>query len=119
MKMLCLCALALSAGAIYAAPSAVIKSFEQGADSAVTVTYTLSEDAIVTLSAQVKESGEWKAIDDSQLVCVSGDVNREVSSTSGDEVRTIVWHPDYEKSELGSATVRPVLKVWPKDDPPD
>ena len=67
----------------------------------------------------MKESGEWKAIDDSQLVCFSGDVNREVSATSGDEVRTIVWHPDYEKSELGSATVRPVLKVWPKDDPPD
>ena len=119
MKRLFTCSALVWAVAAEAVPSAEIKSFAQSADRSVTVEYTLTEDAVITLSVQVKESEEWKSLDDSMLSCVSGDVSREVASTSGDETRKIVWHPDYDNSVLGTATLRPVLTVWPKDDPPD
>ena len=119
MKRLFACSAIAWAVAAEAVPSAEIKSFGQSSDRSVTVEYVLGEDAVVTLSMQAKESGEWRTLDDSMLVCVSGDVNREVAATSGDEVRKIVWHPDYVKCALEAATLRPVVKVWPKDDPPD
>lgn len=107
--------------AAMADPVATIKSFVQSENRTITVTYSLSEGAIVTLSMEVKNPSDgWVAMDDAALQYVSGDVNREVAATPDDKVRTIKWHPDYATLGLdATATVRPVLTVWPKDDPPD
>lgn len=106
--------------AAMAGPVAAVKSFSQGEDRTVSLTYSLSENAIVTLSLEMKSgSGEWTAIDDSAVQYAQGDVNREVSATVGEDIRTISWLPELVKFDVASASVRPVLTVWPKDDPPD
>ncbi|MBQ3096794.1 MAG: formylglycine-generating enzyme family protein [Kiritimatiellae bacterium] len=106
--------------AAMAGPVAKIESFSQAADRTVSLTYSLSGDAIVTLSLEMKnELGEWTALDDSVIQYAYGDVNREVAATSGDAVRTIAWLPESARFDVTSASIRPVLTVWPKDDPPN
>ena len=121
MKMSAIVAMALPLVTVHATPVAAITSFSQSEDRTVTITYTLTEDAIVTLAAETNASGEWVAISDSVFHCMSGDVNREVSATGSGMFRKIEWHPDYADmgASIGSAEVRPILSAWPKDDPPD
>ncbi|MBP3404522.1 MAG: hypothetical protein J6N18_00315, partial [Kiritimatiellae bacterium] len=83
--MISLLALILSSPllAAMAGPVAKIESFSQAADRTVSLTYSLSGDAIVTLSLEMKnEMGEWTALDDSVIQYAYGDVNREVAATS-------------------------------------
>lgn len=119
MKRSLLFSFQLAAVSAFAAPQAEIKSFVQSDDRTVTLTYTLAEDAIVTLSLKGQDgSGSWTSLDDSVVQYAAGDVNREVSATTGDAVRTITWRPDLAEG-ADAATVKPVLTAWAKDDPPD
>ena len=109
----------LFAAAAVAAPSVQIQSVEVTPDvpHVVTVTYTLSEDAIVTASFLTN----GVAIAGDALDTVYGDVNRKIAATAAGEVRMIGWTPDasFEAQTLDASNVTAKLTAWTDDSPPD
>ena len=83
----------------------------------VTATYTLSEDAVVT--ADVLTNGV--TVGGLALTAIGGDVNRKVSATSGDEVRSVQWIADasFEGQSLSGENVQVNLTAWARETPPD
>lgn len=111
---------ALGASAAVAAPRVTIESFAQADDLTVTITYKLSDGpAVVTLGAI--DATTSAPVTDAAFTCVSGDVNRQVTSASADEIHTIVWDPAHAMAQLGTdiRNIKPVLTAWPLDDTPD
>ena len=99
-----------------AAADVTITSWSQDpATRKVTVTYDLTESAIVTMdvctNGNVSIGGE-------HIVSLAGDVNREVAAGSG---HTILWMADRDwpghTLPAGDATI--VLRAWTKAVPPD
>ena len=99
-----------------AAADVTITSWSQDpATRKVTVTYDLTESAIVTMdvctNGNVSIGGE-------HIVSLAGDVNREVAAGSG---HTILWMADRDwpghSLQAGEATI--VLRAWTKAVPPD
>ena len=84
----------------------------------VTVTYALSENAVVT--ARFFADGEW--IDEGRVTRISGDICRKVSATSGAERRSFTWlaHKenlsDAERGTFPDAKVE--LTAWALKAPP-
>ena len=110
----------MTAVAAAAAPSVTIRSCEQSANNTVTLAYTLSGGpAVITLGAVMSETLE--PVPDAEFSCVTGAVNRKVTSTSDSEVHTIVWSPTCSRSgrRLSLSAIRPVVTAWPTNDPPD
>lgn len=105
--------------AAFAAPTANIQSLSATEDvpHVVTVTYTLSEDAVVTMG--VKTNGAPVA--DAALWSAGGDVNRRVKATGAGEVRTIIWCPDatFEGHSFDGKDVSVELTAWSLQTPPD
>ena len=107
-------------GASPAAPAATVISTTQSATTRmVSVTFDLSEPAIVTLGAQTSADGgsTWADID-GYVVHVVGDVNKKLAAGNG---YTALWDADLDwpgHPESGEA-IRPVVRCWTEDDPPD
>lgn len=107
------------ASAIQAAAVAEIGDIQVNtADDFVTVTYTLTEDAVVT--ARFFAGGDW--IDPKYVTLISGDLNKKVSATGSGEKRSIVWQARREDlPEAMRATYRDArveLTAWAIKAPP-
>ena len=91
----------------------------------VTVSYTLSSEAIVTVDFQTNvledASGEWVSIGAKNFTSLSGDVNRLVPATEGSVRRTITWNAgaDWPKVRIRKPRFRAALTAWPTNSPPD
>ena len=81
------------------------------AHGAVTVTYALDADAIVTCEMLV----DGAPVAEEALVTLAGDVNRKIAAGTG---RTIVWQPVLA-GLTASGAVSARLTAWPLDNPPD
>ena len=91
----------------------------------VKVSYTLSEDAIVTVDFQTNTvasgDGEWVSVGGKAQQSVAGDVNGWVKATGEGEMRRAFWFPDatWEGFEMPAAQLRAEIKTWTKLNPPD
>lgn len=91
----------------------------------VTVSYSLSSEAIVTVDFQTNvledASGEWVSIGAKNFTSLSGDVNRLVPATEGSARRTITWNAgaDWPKVRIRKPRFRAALTAWPTNSPPD
>lgn len=104
---------ALSPLTLLATPEDLTASVTQRVDRVVEVTYSLDEDAIVTVEffANGRQVGE-KALADS----VSGDVNRLVKAGSD---RKIYWNSDFAWLGTDVNPLTAVVKAWDVTCPPD
>ncbi len=118
MKRLTVIAFALcaSCGAFAKPVVSDISVSQNEATRLVTVSYALSEDAVVTFD--VRTNGV--SIGGAQVQGVVGDANVAVSATAGDERRHIYWQPSrgWAGVELADGSIEVVVTAWPKDDPP-
>ena len=103
----------LVSGAVLAVPTVSNVTVAQGADRLVTVSYTLDETAIVTVSFATNGVD----IGVKNYVEVGGEVNRIIKA--GD--RKIVWRPDktWPIGENVSASLTATVKAWALTCPPD
>lgn len=108
----------------FAAMSAV--TVEQDAVTrTVKVSYTLAEDAIVTVDFQTNTvasgNGAWVSVGGRAQQSVAGEVNCWVRATEDGEVRRAFWFPDetWEGFTLPTAQLRAEIKTWTKLNPPD
>lgn len=93
---------------------------------AVTVKYSLSgEDGIVTVDFQTNTldnaAGEWVSIGAENFRGATGDLNRMVATTVGDERRTIKWNArdEWPGVKVKGGRFRAVVKAWSRYSPPD
>ncbi|MBQ6248377.1 MAG: SUMF1/EgtB/PvdO family nonheme iron enzyme [Kiritimatiellae bacterium] len=108
-----LCALFCSLCSETASAAPTVSNVAVAQDAAtkrVTVTYDLSEDAIVTAAFTV--GGAALPVP----ATVAGDVNRLVSSGTG---KTIVWNPSLDWPLQSAADVSATVSAWTKEVPPD
>ncbi len=93
-------------------------SLEQKSAKRAEITYTLSEDAVVTLDIVTNApGGGWASIGAVNITNVWGDVNKLVS---GAGTHTIYWAPDaswLDETGFGSE-VKARVKAWATDAPP-
>jgi len=75
------------------------------------ITYTLSEDAIITLGIETN----GVALPDNVVTCLSGDVCKKVTAGAG----TILWDAGADWYGNLDATARAVVTAWPTNNPPD
>ena len=104
-----------------AAPQATVTGLSLDSDSGfVTVDYTLTEPAVVTVDFQFKDAGgDWASADAARVQALSGDVNRRVSAVPGQACR-LSWQAfgDGFGQRLAAGAFRAVLKAWPLAAPP-
>lgn len=93
-------------------------SLEQKSAKRAEITYTLSEDAVVTLDIVTNApGGGWASIGAENVVKVWGDVNKLVT---GAGTHTLYWAPDaswLDQTGFGSE-VKARVKAWATDAPP-
>ena len=87
MKVLTFAAIGLLAAAASAAPSVTVVSLSQGENGDVTVTYNLSEQAIVTAEFEV----DGQPVTGKMTWRLYGDVSKVVAAGNG---KKIVWRPE-------------------------
>jgi formylglycine-generating enzyme required for sulfatase activity len=108
------CCVSAFSVAAHASPTVAITAVEQDSSfNRVKVSYTLSEDAVVTWSATTNSA----AVSPQKLTRVWGDINRKVSAPGG-----VFWWAGAEELDDYSAVVSTLgvsLTAWPVDDPPD
>ena len=92
----------------------------------VTVKYQLSGDpGVITLDIQTNyvENAEtkWASIGPENMLGFGGDVHQVVQPTTGDEYRTIYWHPEtyWPGPPKTAGTARAVVTAWATNAPPD
>ena len=83
---------------------------QDAATKVVTVTYDLSEEAIVTAALLVDGSAPPVP------VTLAGEVNRVVAAGTG---RKFVWNPSLDWPLQSAANVTATVSAWTKDVPPD
>ncbi len=84
----------------------------------VTVSYTLSAPAIITLSVETNATDDvWVSIGDENLWYVSGDVNKKVE----DGAHTLSWlpHKAWPDHVITDSRIRIGVKAWALDCPPE
>ncbi len=102
---------AAAANTAAAAPSVSNVAIAQdAATKKVTVTYDLSEDAIITVAFTVGGAAL------SAPANVAGDVNHLVAAGTG---RKVVWNPSLDWPLQSAANVSATVSAWTKDVPPD
>lgn len=111
MKSLTMCFGMLAAAAMAAAPEATITSVSQAPSRTVTVTYSLSANAIVTADIQTNDvaTGAWASIGGENFTAgLKGDIQRKVNAGSG---ITFTWQPRHTWADrrLEAGTLRVVL----------
>ena len=116
-----------AAGSSAVAAVPVVQSVElsqdRDDDRTVTVRYALTEDAVVTVDFQTNAvsdaSGEWVSVGAGNFTSVTGDVNRFVRKTAGDERRVLTWPARADWPDVRAKNFRAVVTAWAKDSPPD
>ena len=84
----------------------------------VTVSYTLSAPAIITLSVETNATDDvWVSIGDENLWYVSGDVNKKVENGA----HTLSWlpHKAWPDHVITDSRIRIGVKAWALDCPPE
>ncbi|MBQ3345307.1 MAG: formylglycine-generating enzyme family protein [Kiritimatiellae bacterium] len=100
--------------AAFAAPTVTVTSIDQDASfNRIKVSYSLTEDAVVTWSAKTNAV----AVDPQRLTRVWGDINRKVSAPGG----SFEWVAAEELADFSnpSAPIEITLTAWPTNAPPD
>ncbi len=131
IKQLTLAAIAAATGAAMAAmPEVSNVTMTQAANRLVTITYQLTEDAVVTLdiqtnanvSAAANDPG-WTSIGGEAVCNAQGDVWKKVS---GKATYTITWQPDQSWKDpdengfkIAANGARARVTAWPLDNTPD
>lgn len=110
-------ALCMTASAAFPEVSGV--TVGQDGSRLVTVTYSLSEPAVVTFDVLTNNTaaGKWESIGGERLMHVTGDVNALVAAGAG---RTICWQPrhDWPGQKITGGNVKCEVKAWPTNAPP-
>ena len=115
----------LSASFLTAAPEVIDKSVTMSQDAGsgrVTISYRLSESAIVTADIQTNASGNvWVSIGGVNCCDLIGDVNRYVTSLDQSEIHSFTWQPrtNWPGHEINASKCRAVVTAWSKSDPPN
>lgn len=98
-------------------------SAAQSSSRLVTVSYNLSEDAIVTMAVQTNAApsgaaAQWVDIGPANYLNLGGDVNCLVEA--GDN-RVVTWKPNksWPNMEVAAGNIRFVVSAWEKHSPPD
>ena len=109
----------VTATVLWAEPQAtVVSAVAVDGGTALSVSYTLTEDAIVTLSVATNADGA-AFLADGQVTALSGDVNCRVSGTSGGVRRQLRWDCARDDVSLPETGVSVVLTAWRLDQPPN
>ena len=131
IKQLTLAALATATGAALAAvPEVSNVTMTQAANRLVTITYQLTEAAVVTLDIQTNANTSaaandpgWTSIGGEAVCNAQGDVWKQVS---GKSTYTITWHPDQTWKgpdengfKIAANGARARVTAWPLDNTPD
>ncbi|MBQ6247250.1 MAG: formylglycine-generating enzyme family protein [Kiritimatiellae bacterium] len=124
-----LAAIATASCAAFASATPVVSnvSMSQDLSRRVTISYTLSEQAVVTLDIQTNDTqGVWVSIGGE---AISGHVSGKTSGPAQGDVwkvvsagsHTITWRPDYMWPDhvIGDGGARAVVTAWALDNPPD
>ena len=119
---------AASGAATFAMATPVVSdvTMTQNSGRKVTITYTVSEDAVVTLNvltnATPNAATGWASIGGAAICNAQGDVWKKVSQGS----KTITWHPDQSwKDEFGNGfkvadgCAKAVVTAWSLDNTPN
>jgi formylglycine-generating enzyme required for sulfatase activity len=108
----------LTAGVALSAPAVSVSTVSQESDNTVSISYTLENaPAIVTFDVMTNAgAGVWASIGRKNLMRLSGDVDKVVSSGSG----TVKWLCDHGEIEkmFASGAIKFELKAWSLDNPP-
>ncbi|MBQ6327701.1 MAG: hypothetical protein IJI35_01685, partial [Kiritimatiellae bacterium] len=99
---------------LFATPSVTITSVEQDSSfNRVKVSYSLTEDAVVTWSATTNSV----AVSPQRLTRAWGDINRKIAAPGG----TFYWAGAEELDDFNDvvASLSITLTAWPTNDPPD
>ena len=120
MKFAALVAALGCSGALWASfPEVTNVTMTQDQGRLVTITYALSEPAVVTFDIQTNnvEKGVWESIGGERLVHVTGAVNRFVKA---DDEKVIRWQPrwDWPGQKITGGNVKCEVKAWPTNAPP-
>ena len=125
MKFQTTTAAILASASIFAVPEVSNVIFSQDtASRRVTISYTVSAPAIVTLDilTNAVDEASGASIGVENMRYLSGDVNRQVAA--GD--RAITWEadkawpgPDGKGFKIADNSVRAKVTAWPLDNPPD
>lgn len=95
-----------------------VSSTQDPATRKVTVAYTLSAPAIVTLSVETNVADDvWAPIGDENLWYVSGDANKKVEAGA----HTLTWlpHKAWPDHVITDSRIRIGVKAWALDCPPE
>lgn len=124
-----LAAIATASCAAFASATPVVSNVSMSQDWSrrVTISYTLSEQAVVTLDIQTNDTqGVWVSIGGE---AISGHVSGKTSGPAQGDVwkkvaagtHTITWRPDYMWPDhvIGEGGARAVVTAWALDNPPD
>ena len=124
-----LAAIATASCVAFASATPVVSnvSMSQDLTRRVTISYTLSEQAVVTLDIQTNDTqGVWVSIGGE---AISGHVSGKTSGPAQGDVwkkvaagtHTITWRPDYMWPDhvIGEGGARAVVTAWALDNPPD
>ena len=113
MKVLTFAAIGLLAAAASAAPSVTVVSLSQGENGDVTVTYNLSEQAIVTAEFEV----DGQPVTGKMAWRLYGDVSKVVAAGNG---KKIVWRPEgaFGGTVPTEANTKVTVKAWTDANPP-
>ena len=106
-------------GAAMAFPEVSDVSMTQDANRLVTITYALSEPAVVTFDILTNNtvSGKWESIGVERFDHATGDAGKLVAAGVG---KSIVWQPRYDwpGQKITGGNVKCEVKAWPTNAPP-
>lgn len=109
-------AVAVAAASLWAEPKVTVSSVAQDeASRVVTISYTLSEESIVTMEFQT--NGVVVAGQNARSVV--GDVNRLLPATPDGKTYSITWIPSADGLDVGEVTAASFkIVAWTKEAPP-
>ena len=106
-------------GAAMAFPEVSDVSMTQDEGRLVTITYALSEPAVVTFDILTNNtvSGKWESIGVERFDHATGDAGKLVAAGVG---KSIVWQPRYDwpGQKITGGNVKCEVKAWPTNAPP-
>ena len=101
------------------AASASVQNTSVSQDAAtrmVTVEYSLTEAAIVTVDVEINVNGSWESVGDAALSNAAGDVNKYISKVG--ETCTIRWQPMRMMEPISANGIRATVQAWSLSAPP-
>ena len=110
-------AFALPFAASAAAPVVSDVKMIQGADRTVTITYNLSEPAVVTLDIVTNSPSGWVSIGGENVRLVAGDVWKQIAGGA----HAMTWRPtqSWTGNLVAGGGAKALVTAWPLTDTPD